>query len=107
MNETIRKWLMTIGILVLGFGLLWTNQNVASTNRIKEDSIEACERNRSDRMIQREGWRAAETARRISAARADTQEQRDAELAAAATYRLLQERLEPLINIDCVREYTR
>jgi hypothetical protein len=104
MEDRVRKWILTIGVFLIGFGLIWANYTVSRTDEIRKDSVAVCERDRLDRIIQKEGWRAAELARRASAART-TGEESSGNLRAAEQYANLQRRLTPLIHINCEKEF--
>jgi hypothetical protein len=104
MEDRVRKWVTTLGVFAIGAGLLWANFSVEGAAQVRKDSIEACQRNKADRQIQKEGWSAAEQARRVQA-EVTTGSEKEANLRAANQYQNLQDRLEPLINIDCYAEY--
>jgi stage V sporulation protein SpoVS len=91
---------LALGVLLVGIGLIWANATGESNSRLKAGSIAACERNVADRLIQQEGWAAAEQARRAAAARG-AGESSSTDLRAAEQYEALQTRLQTLIDIDC------
>lgn len=103
-SEKTRKWIQTLGICALGVGLIWANVTAGNTATIRQDSIDACERNVADRKTQQSGHRRVAQAMRVVAASSQ-----DATLikefnAAADRMTALAFELDPLIEIDCKEE---
>lgn len=103
--ERFRKWLQTIALILIGFALIWANATVNENAKMKKNAITTCQRNVEDRKIQQSGHRRLAQAWRVAAASAPTPTLSREYNAAADRHTVLAAELDPLIKVDCGKEF--
>jgi hypothetical protein len=103
-SEKLRKWVLALGILAIGIGLIWANATAGNTEKIRKRAVEACERNVGDRKVNQAAHRRVAAAMRVVAASSEDPTLISEFNAAADRMTVLALDLDKLIAIDCAQE---
>jgi hypothetical protein len=100
-SSRVQKWVLSIGVLLVGVGLIWANATSDATDRIRKGANATCERDVADRKINQAAHRRVAAAMRVVAASSDDPTLISEFNAAADRMTVLALSLDPLINVSC------